>query len=476
MKRLICSLLLLVVVLSAGCTMAPKYSRPEASVPPEWPEGLAYPDSLVISKLPSASEMSPQEFFEDTLLQQVIELALDNNLDLRLAALNVEKVRAYYKIKRADLFPSITALGVGGKSRVPADLSPTGAAGTIEQYSVDVGIASWEIDFFGRVRSEKNQALEQYLATESARRGAQISLVSAVGQAYLSLAASRELLQLAHSTLESQQAFYGLIERQYKGGLASKLDLRRAQTQVNIAQRNVAIYTQLAAEDQNALNLLAGTPVPSELLPENLSSVSPPRDVDPGLSSTVLLNRPDIMAAEHQLKAAYAYIGVARAAFFPRISLTALAGTASSALSGLFTSGSDTWRLGSQVALPIFDPRIHAALRVTEADQEIILTQYQKTIQVAFKEVADALAVKNTINQQVAAQESLVEATDETYSLAQKRYTKGIDNFLSVLDAHRSLYFSQQVLVTLRLAKLANQVQLYAVLGGGAMTATETNQ
>jgi multidrug efflux system outer membrane protein len=448
--------------------MAPKYVRPEAPVSPEWPEGPAYSDSLVFSGLPSAPELSPEEFFQDPRLLEVVALALENNLDLRLAALNVERVRAYYKIQRADVFPSIMAFGSGSKQRVPADLSSSGTATTNERYSVDVGISSWEIDLFGRVRSEKNQALEQYLATAAGRRSAEISLVSAVGQAYLALAASREQLELSQSTLESQRAFYALISKQYEVGLATKLDLRRAQTQVNIAEENVAGYTQRVAQDENALNLLAGVRVPAELLPENLSSVFPPRDVGPGLSSAVLLNRPDIMAAEHQLKAANAFLGVARAAFFPRISLTALVGTASAALSGLFDSGSDAWTFNPQAAMPVFDPRTHAALRVSQADQKILLTQYQKTIQTAFREVADALAIKGTIDQRVAAQESLVEATDEAYSLAQIRYSKGIDSYLSVLDAQRSLYGAQQGLVGLRLAKLANQVQLYAVLGGGS--------
>ncbi len=468
MKRLNCSLLLVLIVFSGGCTMAPLYIQPEVSVPPEWPEGAAYPDSLAALEMTSAPEMTPREFFQDKRLQGVLELALANNLDLRLAALNVERVQAFYRIKRANLYPLVYAVGAETRHRTPADLSFTGSAMTVEEYSVDVGIASWEIDLFGRVRSEKNQAWEQYLASEAGRRGAQLSLVAAVGQSYLALAASREQLQLAQATLDSQQEFYSLIEKQYRAGLATTLDLRRVQTQLNIAQRNVAVYTQLAAQDENALNLLAGTQVPTELLPESLSSVTLPQEIDPGLSSLVLLGRPDIMAAEHQLKAANAYIGVARAAFFPRISLTALVGTASTSLSGLFSSGSDTWTFAPQIGMPIFDPRTHAALRVSQVDQQIVLTQYQKAIQSAFREVADALAVKGTIDQQVAAQESLVAATNETYDLAVARYNKGIDDFLSVSVAQRSLYGAQQVLVGLRMAKIANQVQLYAVLGGGS--------
>ncbi len=467
MKQLSFSLLLVLVVFSSGCTMAPKYIQPETLVPLEWPEGEAYPDSLASFGLPDAQTMTPQEFFQDDKMKEVLDLALANNLDLRLAALNVERVRAFYNIKRADLFPSVYASGTGTRHRTPADLSFTGSAMTVEEYNVNVGIASWEIDLFGRVRSMKNQAWEQYLASEAGRRGAELSLVAAVGQSYMALAASREQLQLSLATLQSQQDFYGLMEKQYKSGLTTMLDLRRIQTQVNLAQRNVAIYTQRAAQDKNALNLLAGGQVPPELLPQNLTSVVGPREVDPGLSSSVLLLRPDIMAAEHQLKAANAYIGVARAAFFPRISLTALLGTASSSLSGLFGSGSESWTFSPQVGLPIFDARTHGALKLSEANQQIVLVEYQKAIQNAFREVADVLAVKGTIDQQVAAQESLVEATEETYNLAQARYTKGIDSFLGVLDAHRSLYGAQQVLVGLHMARIANQFQLYAVLGGG---------
>ena len=471
MKRLSISLLLVLMVFAGGCTMAPKYVRPEASVPEEWPEGQAYPDSLVALGSTSAPEISPEEFFQDKRLQGVLELALANNLDLRLAALNVERVQAYYKIKRANLYPTVYASAAKNRSHLSSEqfgFSAGGSSLDIDYYDINAGIASWEIDLFGRLRSEKNQAFEQFLASEEGRRSAQLSLVAAVGQTYLSLAASREQLQLAKDTLESQQEFYDLIEKQFKVGLATKLDLRRVQTQVNLAQRNVAVYTQLAAKDENALNLLAGTQVPGELLPENLSSVTPPRELDSGLNSLVLLGRPDIMAAEHRLKAANAYIGVARAAFFPRISLTALIGTASSALSSLFGAGTGTWTFNTQVGMPIFDLRTHGALRVSEVDQQILLTQYQKAIQGAFREVADALAVKGTIDQQVEAQESLVAATAETYHLAVARYNKGIDDFLSVSVAQRSLYGAQQVLVGLRMARIANQVQLYAVLGGGS--------
>lgn len=451
-----------------GCTLAPKYTRPEAPVSTEWPTGAAYQETTAAAGAPAALELGWQEFFTDPKLQQIIETALNNNRDLRLAALNMERARALYGIQRAGLFPSVNAVGAGGKQRLSSDLVSPGDPRTIEQYSVDLGIAAWEIDFFGRIRSLKEQALEAYLATDEARRGAQIALVSEVARVYLTLAADLENLKLARSTLETQQGIYKLIQRRYEVGLANELDLRRAQTQVDTARGDVARFTQMAAQDQNALNLLAGSSVPEDLLPTDLASVNPPKEIFAGLSSEALLNRPDIIAAEHRLKGTYAFIGAARAAFFPRISLTTSVGTASDDLSGLFGSGSGTWSFAPQIAVPIFDARTWAAYRVSKAEREIALAQYEKTIQTAFREVADALAVQGTVDQQVFAQQSLTNAVADTYRLSNKRYSKGIDSYLGVLDAQRSLYAAQQRLISLRLAKLANQVRLYAVLGGGS--------
>ena len=397
----------------------------------------------------------------------MVDLALANNLDLRLATLNVERVRAAYKIKTAELLPSLSVSATGSRSQTPADLSSTGAKAINSRYGVDLGIAAWEVDLFGRLRSEKNQALEQYLASAEGRRGAELSLVAAVGQAYLQLAATREQLGLARATLRTQQEAYELVQHQYDVGVASALALSRARTQVSSAEVEVAAYTRQEAQDRNALDLLAGGPVPDQLLPTDLANVQPPAEVASGLSSDVLLTRPDVMAAEHQLMAANAQIGVARAAFFPRISLTALVGTASSALSGLFGSGSDTWTFAPSATLPLFDLRTHGALKTTEADREILLTQYQQTIQTAFREVADALAARGTISDQVAAQSRLVEAAAEAYDLARQRYASGADSYLSVLDAQRTVYAARNGLVGLRLADVNSKVQLYAVLGGG---------
>jgi len=337
---------------------------------------------------------------------------------------------------------------------------------TVEQYGVNLGISSWEIDFFGRIRSLKDRALEEYLATDQARRGAQILLVSAVANTYLTFAADRENLKLALSTLESQEAAYQLIRKRHDVGLVSELDLRRAQSQVDVARGDVARFMQLAAQDENALNLLVGSPMPPTLLPSDLGSVNPPKEISPGLSSEMLLHRPDVLAAEHRLKGANANIGAARAAFFPRISLTTIIGTASAELSGLFKSGSDVWSFAPQIVLPIFDARMWSAYDATKIEREIAVAQYEKAIQTAFREVADALAMQGTVSRQIAAQQSLVNAFAETYRLSNARYTKGIDSYLSVLDAQRSIYAAQQGLIALHLARLVNRVTFYKVLGG----------
>jgi multidrug efflux system outer membrane protein len=456
------------VALLGGCTLAPEYTRPAAPVPADWPTGAAYREAKPAGTAPTAAELLWHEFFTDERLQKIIEAALNNNRDLRLAALNVERARALYGIQRAEILPTVNAVGSGSQERVPADLSSTGSARTAERYGVNLGIVSWEIDFFGRIRSLKDRALEEYLATNEARRGAQMMLISTVAQAYLALAADREALKLVTSTLETQEASYRLILKSYHVGLASKLDLRRAQSQVDAARGDVARYTQLAAQDENVLNLLVGSSVPSTLLPAELASVQPPKEIAPGLSSEQLLHRPDVAAAEHRLKAANANIGAARAAFFPRISLTSVIGTASADLSGLFKDGSGTWGFAPQIAIPIFDARTWSAYDVTKVDREITVALYEKAIQTAFREVADALVVRGTVDRQIAAQQSLVESAVESYRLANLRYTRGIDSYLGVLDAQRSLYVAQQGLIALHLTRFVNQVTLYKVLGGGA--------
>ncbi len=455
-------------VFLGGCTLTPKYTRPVAPAPDGWPSGPAYDNAQVSPGAPTAAALQWREFFTDERLRKIIGTALQNNRDLRIAALNVERARALYGIQRAELLPAVDATGSGGRKHVPADLSSGGKATTYGQYGVDFGIASWEIDFFGRIRSLKDRALEEYLGTAQARHGAQILLVSGVANSYLTLAADREILKLALSTLDTQRAAYDLIRKRYDAGLSPELDLRQAQTRVDAARGDVALYTRLAAQDENALNLLVGSPVPGELLPPDLNTVGPLKDISPGIPSEVLLSRPDILQAENQLRAANANIGAARAALFPRISLTAAAGTASAELSGLFRSGSGTWRYSSDIVLPIFDARAWGALEAIKVEREITLARYEKAIQAAFREVADALAVRGTVEGQLSAQQSLAEAVEVTYRLSNARYTRGIDSFLGVLDAQRSLYAAQQGLIAVRLTRFASQVRLYAVMGGGS--------
>ena len=468
MKRISLYIICAIVLLVGGCTMAPKYERPAAPVPNQWPTGAAYKGMKADAAAPTMQDLPWQKFFTDERLQKIIQTALKNNRDLRLAALNVEKARALYGIQRAELFPTANAVGYGTKGRVPADLSYTGQETTAQQYSVNFGVTAWEIDFFGRIRSLKDRALEEYFATDQARRSAQILMVSAVANAYLTLAADRESLKLTTSTLEAQEHAYKLIRRRHEVGIASELDLRRAQSQVDTARGDVARYTQLIALEENALQLIVGSPIPPELLPPALGKISPLRDISPGLSSELLLGRPDIMAAEHRLKAANASIGAARAAFFPRISLTTTFGTASADLSGLFRDGSSTWNFAPQIIMPIFDARLWSLYDLTKVEKEITIAQYEKAIQAAFRETADSLAVQGTVNLQIEAQESLVNANAETYRLSTIRYTKGVDNYLSVLDAQRSLYGSQKGLISLYLFRLVNEVTLYKALGGGA--------
>ncbi|ABB31053.1 RND efflux system, outer membrane lipoprotein, NodT family [Geobacter metallireducens RCH3] len=454
----------------AGCTtMAPKYERPAAPVSAAWPEGPAYKETGVRSGKPVA-DIPWQEFFEDEKLRKLIALALENNRDLRVAALNIERSRAQYRIQRSDLFPKVDATADGSVQRIPQDLSATGQARTVDQYSVGLGVSSYELDLFGRVRSLKDQALEQYLATEQARRSVQISLVAEVASNYLTLAADRERLKLAQDTLASQQSSYNLTKSRFEAGVSSFLDLNQARTSVESARVDIARYTTLIAQDVNALNLVVGSPVSTALLPaaltENLSAM---KDVAPGLPSDVLLRRPDILQAENLLKGANANIGAARANFFPRITLLSSVGFGSDELTGLFSGNSFTWNFAPRITLPIFTAGANqATLKVAEVDRDIAVAQYEKAIQTAFREVADALAQRGTIDDQLSAQQSLTDATSESYRLSQARYEKGVDSYLQVLDSQRALYGAQQNLIGVRLVRLLNVATLYKVLGGGA--------
>ncbi len=464
--RVQCLAVIITLISLAGCSLAPTYTRPAPPVPSEWPTGPAY--KAAVERIDEVADIGWREFYADERLQKVMELALANNRDLRVAASNIERAQALYRVQRAQLFPVVDVSAGRSEQRVPAGISQTGETMTVRQYYIDLGTTAWELDFFGRIRSLKESALERYLATEQALLSARISLLAEVANVYLTYAADRENLKLARSTLEAREAAYKLIERRFDVGAASALDLRQAQTALETARVDVARYTGQVALDENALRLLVGSTVPAELLPGELDKIALPRDISPGLSSEVLLRRPDILQSENLLRAANANIGAARAAFFPRVTLTTSISTISPDLSGLFRAGSSAWFFAPQLDLPIFDAGSRRAnLRAVQADRDIFLAQYEKAIQVAFREVVDALAQRGTVGEQIAAQESLVEASKDTYRLSDARYTKGIDSYLGVLDAQRSLYAAQQGLIALRLARLTNLVTLYKVLGGG---------
>jgi multidrug efflux system outer membrane protein len=462
--------LTIAVLLLGGCTMIPNYEQPKAPVAAQWPSGSAYRAEDVKAANRQAADIGWREFFTDPNLQRLIETALANNRDLRVSALNIQRAQAMYRIQRADLLPTI---GIGASEtaqRVPYDLSSTGQAMIARQYGVSAGINNYELDFFGRIRSLNEQALELYFSTEEAWRSAQISLVSGVANAYLAWLADRQRLQVAQETLKSQRQSYDLIKVRYDQGIASELDLRQAQTSVEMARVDMANYTMLVARDENALSLLLGTPaLPERLTADKMEDLGSVVHLSAGeIPSAVLQQRPDVLAAEHQLKAANANIGAARAAFFPSISLTTSVGTASASLSGLFKAGSGAWSFIPQINLPIFDTgRNFANLEVSETDRAIAVAQYEKAIQVAFSEVSDALAQRGTIDEQAAAQKALVEATTATFNLATARYEKGVDSYLNVLDAQRAMYSASLGWVSVQFAKQTNQVALYKSLGGG---------
>ncbi|MCB1875800.1 MAG: efflux transporter outer membrane subunit [Chromatiales bacterium] len=466
----------LTALLLSGCTtLAPDYQRPEAPVPDSWPEE-AQGGPITRQGTPTAYELDWRVYFNDPTLQQLIELGLENNRDLRLAILSIERARAQYRIRRSDRFPSVEASATRNVQRMLFGGSNDDSTQISRSYAVDLGFAAWELDLLGRIRSLEDQALEQYLASEQSTHSTQISLVAEIASVYLTWNADVQQLRLAQETLTSQRASYALTKRSFEVGVATELDLRQAQTSVDATRVDIAAYTAKVAQDRNALALLIGTNLPPDLSPApaaNLNTVM--QDLSVGIPGEVLLRRPDVQRAEHELRAANANIGVARAAFFPRITLTAAMGSASDDLSGLFSSGSKTWSFLPSVTLPIFNAgRNRANLEVAEVEREMMVAQYEQVIQTAFREVADVLALRSTIDGQVAAQRSLTEATEVTYQLSEARYRKGIDSYLNVLDAQRSLYSAQQTLIETQLSRSVNLVTLYKVLGGGwTETSTE---
>lgn len=461
----------------AGCTMAPRYERPAAPIANAYPTGPAYktpganvsqaggkPQAQTV-----AADIGWREFFADPRLQRLIETALQNNRDLRVAALNIEAARAKYQIRRAELLPSIGATASESAQRLPASVSQTRQAMVARQYQVGVGFTSFELDLFGRIQSLKNQALEQYFSIEETRKSAQISLVAEVASAYLTWLSDQQQLQLAQDTLKSQRASYELTQRSHEVGTASALDLAQAQTSVDTARAATAQYTRQVAQDENALVLLIGGPLPADLPPARaIDAQGLLASLPAGLPSDLLLRRPDIMAAEHELKSANANIGAARAAFFPSISLTGDFGTASNLLSGLFKPGSAAWSFIPQISLPIFAGGANVAnLDLANVQKNIQIAQYERAIQAAFREVADALAARGTLDDQIAAQQSLVDAYQKSYDLSLARYRNGVDSYLNALVAQRALYSAQQMLIATRLARMTNLVTLYKALGGG---------
>jgi multidrug efflux system outer membrane protein len=449
--------------------MAPKYTQPAAPVPTAWENLPAVAGEAVKPVQKPLAEIPWREFFVDEHLRTLIALALENSRDLQVAALNIERFRALYQIQSAELLPKVEVSTGATVQRIPESLSGTGHARTTQQYTVGAGLISYELDMFGRVQSLKDQALEQYLATDQARRSVQISLVSQVATAYLAFAADRERLKLATETLASQQESLQLIQRRSEAGVSSLLEVQQARISVETARVDIARYTSIVAQDANALTVLIGSPVPAGLLPETLSAtVAPLNEVPAGLTSDVLLRRPDIIQAEGQLKGANANIGAARAAFFPRITLVSSVGFGSDELSGLFKAGSFAWSFAPRISLPIFDGGSSKAnLKVAEVDRDIMVARYEKAIQTAFREVADVLAQRGTIDEQVAAQQALTDTTSERYRLSQARFNGGVDSHLNVLDSQRSLYGAQQNLIGTRLLRLVTMISLYKVLGGG---------
>ncbi len=454
--------------LGACTTLIPGFERPVAPVPASFPQAQPTP-AATDAVAPAVDTLAWRDYFADVRLQRTIELALANNRDLRVAALAIERARAQYGIQRADLFPSIAVSGGQSAQRVPGDLSATRQADINRQYSANLGFASYELDFFGRVRSLEEQALQTYLGTEEARRSAQISLVAEVANAWLRLAADRERLALARDTFETRKKSFELTRRSFELGAVSGLELRQSETLMQTARADAARYAALVAQDENALALVAGGAVPAELQPQAIGErVAAVAELPAGVPSEVLARRPDVAQAERALMAANASIGAARAAFFPRITLTATAGTASSSLDGLFDGGSGAWSFVPQIRLPIFEAgRLQASLDVAEIQRDIQIAQYEKAIQSAFREVADALAERATLAEQLDARRSLVAAAKKSFELSEARYKGGVDSYLNLLDAQRSLYGAELELIGTRLADATNRVALYKALGGG---------
>jgi multidrug efflux system outer membrane protein len=450
--------------------LEPKYSRPPAPVPAAWPSGEAYEPPEQAGA--PAADIGWRDFFTDPKLRAVIELATAQNRDLRVALLNIPAARAQYHIQRAALLPTINAQANATVEQEPsAVFGATRGGGQVQLhvYSADLGVSNYELDLWGRVRSLSKAALEQYLSTAEAARASRISIIAETADAYLTLAADRERLALAKNARDRDQESLDITQARFKDGIASELDVRQAETAVEQARAAVATNTTQAAQDLNALNLLVGAPVPERLLPDGLSGLAPTLpDVPAGLSSSVLIERPDVLQAEHQLRSYNADIGAARAAFFPTIELTGSGGSTATALSSLFQPGTGSFAFTPTITLPIFAGGANRArLRYAKAERDIAVAQYEKAIQSAFSDVANALAQRGEAGELVSSEQDLTASSQAAYGLAKARYEKGVEAYLDTLTSEIALFNAEQSLVSARLTRATNIVALYRALGGG---------
>ncbi|WP_425514449.1 efflux transporter outer membrane subunit [Collimonas antrihumi] len=460
--------LLLAGVLS-GCTMAPTYVRPEAPVAGSYPAAAGGQAQL------DAAALGWRQFFPDQRLQALIASALENNRDLRTAALNIEQARAQYDITASDALPHLNGNFSRTRGRTAADQLVPGQPAVGTAYSVGLNMTSFELDFFGRVRSLKDAALASYLATEEARQAAQISLISQVAQAYLTEQSFAEQQRLAQQTLDSRLDDYKRDKLRFDVGASSELDLRNSETLVQAARVSLTTLVRQRGQATNALELLVGKPLGELPAPKSLSDEQIVTDIPAGLPSDLLNRRPDIREAEQQLRSANANIGAARAAFFPTISLTAGIGNSSTSLGNLFSAGSRTWSFVPQLTLPIFEGgRNRANLSLSEIRKNLAIANYEKTIQSAFREVSDALVARGTLEDQLAAQDAFVKAQEQRVKLTDLRYKNGIASSTDRLNAERDLFSAQQALIQTRQLRLNNAIDLYRSLGGGLNENTVT--
>ena len=452
----------------AGCTMMPAYHRPDSPVGEQWPAATGM-NAVHEGESQTAELAAWREFVADPTVTRLVETALANNRNLRAALHNIEKVRAQYYIQRSGLLPAINAVGGSSGQYVNRHYSQTGSPVVQHQYSANVGFTAFELDLFGRIRSLNESALQQYLATEEAARSVQTALVGEVASAYLNLTADRELLSLARATYDNRKNLYEIIRHKAEMGLSSQLEVNQAQTVMEEARVAAATYEVRAAQGLNALVFLLGAPVPEDVaLADKLADIKRFPDVKPGLPSDLLNRRPDIRSAEHALMAMNANIGAARANFFPSISITSSIGTLSPSFDKLFSSGTGSWMFQPQAVLPLFDTgRNIARLRASKADRDMAVAVYEQAVQAAFREVADALAQRAVIEEQLAARRSLMEATQATCTLSNKRHEIGLDSFINVLDAQRGYFSAQQGYIGTLLLREANALNLYKTLGGG---------